>query len=89
MSSVQYAALQAFREEGLVPHEWFNRAGFSYEQHAHPYDKVLICVDGSITFHTPSGDILLAQGDRLDLPAGTDHAATVGRLGVTCLEAAR
>jgi hypothetical protein len=31
----------------------------------------------------------MKPGDRLDLPARTLHAATVGPEGVTCLEAAR
>ena len=43
---------------------------------------------GSVTFHTADGDLILEVGDRLNLPAGTDHAATVGDRGVTCLEAA-
>jgi chorismate synthase len=29
----------------------------------------------------------LVTGDRLELPAGTRHDATVGPAGVTCLEA--
>jgi hypothetical protein len=33
--------------------------------------------------------VRLVCGDRLDLPAGTPHAATVGPNGVTCWEAAR
>jgi quercetin dioxygenase-like cupin family protein len=49
----------------------------------------LFCVDGSITFHTPDGDVELHPGDRLDLPPGTPHSATVGTSGVTCMEAAR
>ncbi len=44
---------------------------------------------GSITFHlTQLGDdVELAAGERLDLPAGTVHGATVGSNGVGCLEA--
>ena len=44
---------------------------------------------GAITFHlTELGrDVELRAGDRLELPAGTLHGATVGRAGVTCLEA--
>ena len=53
------------------------------------YDKVLVCVSGSITFHTPDGDVALEAGGRLDLAAGTPHAATVGPDGVDCLEAVR
>jgi hypothetical protein len=38
-------------------------------------------------FHTDEGDIALSAGDRLDLPAGTPHAATVGASGCACVEA--
>ena len=80
---------RVYSQEGLIPQAWSNRPGFSYEWHSHPYEKVLVCVEGSITFHTHEGDVTLAPGDRLDLPIGTEHAATVGPDGVTCLEAAR
>jgi quercetin dioxygenase-like cupin family protein len=79
----------AFREEGLSPHTWSNQPGYLYAEHQHPYHKVLFCVDGSITFHTPDGDIELHPGDRLDLSPGTPHSATVGPSGVTCMEAGR
>ena len=79
----------AFAAEGLEPHAWSNAAGHRYAPHAHPYHKVLYCVAGSITFHTAEGDTTLHPGDRLDLPPGTEHGATVGPDGVTCMEAAR
>ena len=43
---------------------------------------------GAITFHLTElgGDVELRAGERLELPAGTMHAATVGSAGVTCLE---
>ncbi len=81
--------VQVFTDEGLAPSRWSNEPGFEYGWHAHPYHKVLVCVAGSIVFHTDEGDVALAAGDRLDLPPGTRHAATVGPDGVTCLEAAR
>lgn len=79
----------AFAAEGLTAHSWSNGPHFRYGEHQHPYAKVLFCVEGSITFRTPDGDVLLEPGDRLDLPANTPHSATVGGSGVTCLEAAR
>lgn len=82
-------AVGALEAEGLDPDAWSNRPGHRYPEHDHAYDKVLVCVEGSITFHTPDGDVVLSTGDRLDLPAGTVHAATVGPDGVTCLEAHR
>ena len=77
------------RAEGLVPGRWGNGPGDLYAAHRHEYDKVIVCVRGSITFGLPGrGDAIpLDAGDRLDLPAGVDHDAVVGPVGVTCLEA--
>ncbi len=83
------AAKAAFAAEGLKPRGWSNSPGFHYDEHTHPYHKVLFCTAGSITFHTPDADIELFAGDRLDLPPGTPHSATVGSDGVACWEAAR
>lgn len=80
---------RAFREEGLNPHTWSNDPGYVYGEHEHPYHKVLFCIEGSIVFHTPDGDLAMSPGDRLDLSPGTQHSATVGDAGVTCMEAAR
>lgn len=78
-----------FRAEGLAPRWWGNAPGDTYARHDHPYHKVLFCAAGSIVFHTPEGDVELHPGDRLDLDPGTEHAATVGPDGVTCVEGAR
>jgi uncharacterized protein YjlB len=81
--------LDRLRREGLAPSAWSNGAGDRYAEHSHGYDKVLVTTDGSITFHLPADgrDVALRAGERLELPAGTGHAATVGPAGVTCLEA--
>lgn len=76
-----------FAEAGLRPRWWGNAAGDVYGSHAHEHHKVLYCLEGSITFHTDDGDLELRPGDRLDVDAGTPHAATVGPNGVTCVEA--
>jgi quercetin dioxygenase-like cupin family protein len=80
---------QRLRAEGISPTTWRNAPGDRYAAHEHGYDKVLVAARGSITFHLPADgrDIELVAGDRLDLPAGTRHAATVGAAGVSCLEA--
>lgn len=79
------------REEGLAPYSWSNAPGDAYSAHSHGFHKVLYCVRGSITFGLPQErrTITLAPGDRLDLPAGVVHDATVGPDGVTCFEAHR
>ncbi len=82
-------AADTFAAESLVPRTWSNEPGYRYGEHRHRFHKVLFCVRGSITFHTPKGDIRLGPGDRLDLLPGTPHSATVGPEGVTCMEASR
>lgn len=76
-------------EAGLQAQSWGNGPHDVYAEHRHAYDKVLVAVAGSITFHLREleRDVTLAAGDRLDLPADTLHGADVGPEGVTCLEA--
>ncbi len=66
---------------------WANAPGDVYGAHTHAQDKVLFCLAGSIVFHLDDGDIALTAGDRLDLPSGTRHGATVGPDGCECVEA--
>ena len=80
---------ETFHAEGLSPHGWGNGPGDRYGTHSHSYHKVLYCVSGSIVFHTPDGDVELGPGDRLELPPGTPHSATVGPTGCECMEASR
>jgi hypothetical protein len=83
-------ALATFRAEGCsAPRSWANGPGDRYGRHDHGYHKVLFCLSGSIAFHTDDGDVELTAGDRLDLPPGTPHAATVGPDGCECVEASR
>ncbi len=98
MSASKTTAAVSGREEAVdrlaaertsLPRFWSNGPGDTYEWHRHGYHKVLFCLSGSITFHTKRGDVELGPGDRLDLTATTEHAATVGPGGVECVEAAR
>ncbi len=90
MSPAERAALETrLRAEGLAPFAWSNLAGERYESHDHGYDKVLVVVEGEVTFGLlgDGRDVVLTPGERLDLPAHTGHDAAVGQGGVTCLEA--
>jgi len=73
--------------DGHTVSVWANGPDDRYGAHNHPYRKFICCLDGSIVFHTPDGDITLETGDRLVLDAGTQHSATVGPMGVRCAEA--
>jgi uncharacterized protein YjlB len=77
------------RSQGFDPGSWSNGPGDRYAAHEHGYDKVLVVASGSIVFGLPGRRerVDLAEGDRLDLPAGIVHDAVVGPRGVTCLEA--
>jgi mannose-6-phosphate isomerase-like protein (cupin superfamily) len=81
--------LSFFNARGLSPSCWSNGPGDHYEVHAHPYRKILFCMEGSITFSFSDLDhrVELRHGDRLIIPADMRHGATVGPDGVTCSEA--
>src|ERR671929_2076691 len=68
----EQAVRQIYAREGLRPYAWSNGPHDVYGVHAHPYEKVLRVVRGSIRFelaeHNTSVDLHL--GDELVLPAG-------------------
>jgi quercetin dioxygenase-like cupin family protein len=72
-------------------YSWSNGPGDRYAPHSHSFEKVLYCVDGSITFVLDGEDkhLELRSGDRMVLPAGTVHSAIVGPSGCTCIEGHR
>ncbi len=75
-------------EEGLFPYDWSNAPGEVYAPHVHDYDKVIVVVEGSITWVLPETQEAFEthSGDRIELPRSTWHAAHVGSAGVVCLE---
>ena len=87
----EVALRRLLAEEGLSAYAWSNAPYEVYAPHTHDYNKVIYVVRGSITFQLIELGTWhkLNPGDRLDLPAGTVHAAEVGADGVLCLEAHR
>jgi quercetin dioxygenase-like cupin family protein len=83
--------MTALRREAGSCYTWSNGPHDRYAPHSHPYEKVLYCVDGSITFvlEREGRELVLKSGDRMVLPAGTLHAAIVGPTGCTCIEGQR
>ena len=79
------------RAEARNCYSWSNGPGDHYAAHNHGYEKVLYCVDGSITFvlEPDARRIELKGGDRMVLPAGTVHSAVVGPGGCSCIEGQR
>ncbi len=77
---------QRLRAEADDVYEWSNGPGDRYARHSHAYTKILYCVRGSIDFSLDDRVIHLHAGDRMALPAGTTHAATVGPARCACVE---
>ena len=79
------------RSEAGGCYSWSNGPGDRYAAHSHSFEKVLYCVDGSITFvlEREGRKLELKAGDRMVLPAGTVHSAVVGPSGCTCIEGHR
>ena len=76
-------------EQGLSGYRWSNAPGDEYGAHSHPFHKIIYVLQGSITFILPDvgEQVILGNGDRLDLPAEMVHEAVVGQQGVICFEA--
>ena len=83
--------MKRLRGEATGCYSWSNGPGDRYAPHSHSYEKVLYCVEGSITFVLEAkGERLeLKPGDRMNLAAGTVHSAVVGPQGCTCIEGKR
>ena len=79
------------RAEATDCYSWSNGPGDRYAAHSHGYEKVLYCVDGSITFvlEQEGKRLELKAGDRMVLPRGTVHSAVVGPTGCACIEGRR
>jgi quercetin dioxygenase-like cupin family protein len=89
--SLQDQLMERLRGEATGCYAWANGPRDRYAPHSHSYEKVLYCVQGSITFvlESEGRELLLNAGDRMVLPAGTVHSAVVGPQGCTCIEGRR
>ena len=83
--------MATLRAEASGCYSWSNGPGDRYAAHTHNYEKVLYCVDGSITFNLEDEgrELDLKPGDRMVLPRATVHSAVVGSGGCTCIEGHR
>ena len=83
--------MDKLRSEASGCYSWSNGPGERYAPHSHGYEKVLYCVDGSITFvlEDEGKQLVLKPGDRMVLPTATVHSAVVGPSGCTCIEGHR
>jgi len=85
------ALMDKLQGEASGCYSWSNGPRDRYAPHSHPYEKVLYCVEGSITFvlEQEHRELELKAGDRMVLQPGTVHSAVVGPSGCTCIEGHR
>jgi quercetin dioxygenase-like cupin family protein len=69
--------------DGFSPFQWSDAPGAVYESHSHPHDESLWVLAGRIDFVIVGESHRLGPGDRLQLPADTEHAAEAGPQGAT------
>ena len=60
----QEQLMRRLESEANDPYRWSNGPGHRYAEHVHPYEKVLYCEAGSISFQ------LVDKGRQVDLGAG-------------------
>ncbi|MDH5681223.1 MAG: cupin domain-containing protein [Spirochaetota bacterium] len=73
----------SLKKEGLSSYLWEDSPGTYYPTHSHPYAEVRWVVEGSITLGVSGEEVTLYPGDRLDLPADTNHYARMADDGPT------
>jgi quercetin dioxygenase-like cupin family protein len=78
-------AVASLEREGLSVSEWTDDAGTHYPEHSHVRDEVLVMIEGSLTMDMAGERRTLGPGDRIELPAGAVHTATVGPNGARYL----
>jgi quercetin dioxygenase-like cupin family protein len=78
------AAVRARLEaEGFSTFCWSDAPEAHYEPHTHDHDESNWLIAGAIRFGAAAGELALAPGDRLMLPAHTRHTADAGPDGAT------
>ncbi|MBM4417004.1 MAG: cupin domain-containing protein [Chloroflexi bacterium] len=87
----EQAAREILSSEGCAPFAWGDAADARHTDHAHPYHKILLCLEGSarVVFAEANDECDFRAGDRLEIPAGICHRVEIGPTGITCLEGHR
>lgn len=67
--------------EGYDSFRWHDVPGSTYPRHRHDRDECVWVLSGQITFTVNGEPTNLGPGDRLYLPAGTPHTASVPSSG--------
>lgn len=70
------------QSEGFIHvYEWTDEPGETYEAHVHKGKVSMYIAKGSIEFCLENQCQIYSEGDRIDVPVGVQHTATVGPAG--------
>lgn len=63
-----------FELEGLEPFEEIFEPTHKVSDHRHPFTEVRIIAAGEMLFNVAGNQVLLREGDRIEVPANTKHS---------------
>lgn len=67
--------------EGLDPFEEVFEADLKVPDHRHPFTEVRVVLSGQLLTNVAGNQVLLREGDRIEIPANTRHSYTVQGAG--------
>lgn len=77
------AIMERVSRHGHNAHKVVELPGATYENHKNPLDLVLGFVAGSAEIKIGNDTYQVAAGDKMNIPGGRPHSATIGAEGVT------
>jgi mannose-6-phosphate isomerase-like protein (cupin superfamily) len=89
MDSEQISKIkQELRDSGYNIYVYSYPCGMYFPEHVHNYPKLHIVLSGTLKVKMPDGEVVLGQGDRLEVPANVPHMAEVlGDGPMVCIDA--
>lgn len=83
MATLNEEALEAqLHSEGFRrTYVWQDGPGAFYAEHTHPTETAHIILEGEMALTMNGGMRVYRQGERCDVPAGTEHCARMGPKG--------
>ena len=77
-------AIEQLKKEGFAHvYTWSDSPGAFYDKHEHPNVTAHIILKGSMTLTIEGIRKDCSEGDRIDVPANTEHLAQIGPNGCT------
>lgn len=83
----QSKAILDLRKEWKEVYLWDDKPNEFYQKHKHPYDTLIIIVDGELSLEIKGKNIKLYKGDKIIIKKDQEHEARAGKLGCSYIVA--